>query len=311
LVNSLSGSYHINTGLLDFLGGLSLKGKIPLGFVDREVHVLKEIGFSEQDAISLISTVLLADFPDAFIKEIYGELERKYKEQFNKVPSSRLLIQYQRDLMTLAKGGSRIERHTTETVLNRVAVSAFIMDRLKDDPHFGRVKLEKCLYMLEATGITDLQGQYARKAAGPLDIEALYHKKFGIEAVGASTKVFRSDTIKAGRSKRVVYSPGPKFPAAVSAATEFLGTHTGRAVKLLQIMKKATTEQAEIIATVFAAWNDLLQAGVRPPPEVIIEVRKNWSETKQRFTPARLRIALNWLREMKLTPTGTGPRTLE
>lgn len=312
LVNNLSGSYNINTGLLDFLGGLKSKSKIPLGFVDREMFVLGEIGFSEQEAVYLIACVLLADYPNSFIQEVYGELESKHREQFNTLPTKRLLIEYQRRLGTPLPIQSEIERHSEEVVKKRVAVSALILNHMKNDPSFGRVKLEKCIYMLEALGLADLNGKYARKAAGPLDVPALYHRRFGIEAVANQNKIFAAKEIASGRSKRIVYQPGPKFSSAVLAGERALGSNLAKAEKLMKIMRKATTEQAEIIATVFAAWNDLIQAGVKPSPEIIInEVRKNWAETKERFTPARLRIALNWLKEMKLTPLGLGPRTLE
>lgn len=312
LVNNLSGSYHINTGLLDFLGGLRAKSKTPIGFTEREVLVLKTLGFSESDAVRLICTNLLAEYPDDFIKACYSEIEKNRSEQFRAIPKRDLLVEYQYSLFANKQKVKAVDRHSSIVVSNRVSIAAFVIDRLGNDPSLGRTKLEKCIYLLEATGSVDLMGDYQRKAAGPLDIEALYHKKFGIEAVAKNALIFNSVESKAGNSKRIEYSRGPKFDSAVREAETILGVNKSKAEKLLKILKAASTEQAEIIATVFAAWNDLLQAGAKPNAETIIyEVRNNWAETKERFTPARLKIALNWLREMKLVPTGNGPRTLE
>ncbi len=70
------------------------------------------------------------------------------------------------------------------------------------------------------------------------------------------------------------------------------------------------TEQAEIVATLYAAWNDMLIAGKSPEDqEIICEVRENWHECKKRFTENRLQTALDWMREKGLVPKGLGVRT--
>jgi restriction endonuclease S subunit len=52
----------------------------------------------------------------------------------------------------------------------RLNVGAEIVHRHQGNPRFGRVKLQKELYLAEAhVGISELQGNYLREAAGPLD----------------------------------------------------------------------------------------------------------------------------------------------
>jgi type I restriction enzyme S subunit len=69
-------------------------------------------------------------------------------------------------------------------------------------------------------------------------------------------------------------------------------------------------EEAEIIATLFAAWNDFLIDGHSPnDDEIVREVRENWHEEKRRFAPVKLRQWLDWLRESGLVPTGKPPHT--
>jgi hypothetical protein len=43
---------------------------------------------------------------------------------------------------------------------------------------------------------------------------------------------------------------------------------------------------------------------------VIEDVRERWNVSKQRFTAERLAIALKWMRDNDLVPTGIGPRTM-
>jgi type I restriction enzyme S subunit len=70
------------------------------------------------------------------------------------------------------------------------------------------------------------------------------------------------------------------------------------------------TEEVEIVATLFAAWNDALLDGQSPSDDWIIrEVRENWHIEKQRFTAEKLGHWLDWMRKNHLVPTGKPPRT--
>jgi type I restriction enzyme, S subunit len=81
---------------------------------------------------------------------------------------------------------------------------------------------------------------------------------------------------------------------------------------VLTLFAALSTEDAEIIATLFAAWNDFLIDGHTPEDaEVIHEVRENWTPEKQRFKPEHLQTWLDWMRKNKLVPRGRGPRTVQ
>jgi hypothetical protein len=69
-------------------------------------------------------------------------------------------------------------------------------------------------------------------------------------------------------------------------------------------------DQAEIVATLYAAWNDLLILD-RPHSEddIIHEVRHNWHPRKQKIPEDRWRRALRWMKENGLVPTGFGDPT--
>jgi type I restriction enzyme S subunit len=82
--------------------------------------------------------------------------------------------------------------------------------------------------------------------------------------------------------------------------------------RLLSLFANKSTEEAEIIATLFAAWNDSLINGKSPnDDEIIREVRENWHPEKMRFTADKLRSWLDWMRRNRLVPEGHGPRTIQ
>jgi type I restriction enzyme S subunit len=188
-------------------------------------------------------------------------------------------------------------------VFKRGAVAAYVINRLHDRSTFGRVQLMKALYLTETHVGVDLAGRYVRAAAGPYDAEALYNLESLAWKKGWFTKHKRG---KEGHR----YQPGPFISDRLRAASVVLGERQQAMDRLLDLLSHLDTEQAEIVATLFAAWNDFLLDGQHPSEEQIIrEVRDNWRESKMRFAEERLRLALVWMRSHQLTPRGIGPHT--
>lgn len=80
--------------------------------------------------------------------------------------------------------------------------------------------------------------------------------------------------------------------------------------RLLDLLANKPTETVEIIATLFAAWNDALIDGHTPSDvETIRDVRENWHPSKQRFKEPELKKWLDWMRQHALVPKGRGPHT--
>lgn len=189
--------------------------------------------------------------------------------------------------------------HSRNIFFKRAAIAAYIINKLHTRPTFGRVQLEKCLYLAEAYVGVDLEGEFKRAAAGPLDAEYLYK----LESAAHKNGWFVKRTI-AGDKTRHTYHPGAKSAQLLAAAEKYLGAGKARMDYVLGWMEKFDTERAEIVATLFAAWSDLLCAGQSATDDAIItEVRENWHESKKRFEPDRLRTALGWMREHHLVPT--------
>ncbi len=188
-------------------------------------------------------------------------------------------------------------------VFKRGAIAAYIIDGLHRRPTFGRVQLEKGIYLTEAYVGVDLAGRYQRKAAGPYDSDSLYNLESLAWKRGWFSKHARG-------AEGFFYRPGKEIDDRLGAAVTLLGERKQAMDHLLRLLGKLDTEQAEVVTTLFAAWNDFLIDGRHPSDEEVIrEVRENWQETKKRFSDGRLQAALSWMRENDLTPNGIGPHT--
>ena len=200
----------------------------------------------------------------------------------------------------------------------RIAISAHIVDQLQDDPHFGRTKFAKVLYLAEQVSNVDLQTNYFREAAGPFDQRALFNEKIGIEPEAERRGVFvtkkKSIKTKNSEGEMVNYIPSKNLEKSAAELKKLIKSKASldeidNVIKLLEPM---TTDQVEIVSTLYAAWNDLLlkSKGKSIKDEVIVmEFRDHWHERKKRFSEDKLTKALAWMRQKNLVPKGSGKLT--
>lgn len=194
------------------------------------------------------------------------------------------------------------KKHSKGIFFKRAAIAAYAVDRLHAKETFGRIQLEKLMYLCEAHVGIDLEGDYRRQAAGPLDPDI-----YKLENLARKYQWFNS---RKRERFGIEYSPGIRIADRTGAARTLLGNKSQEMDRLLGWFEVMNTEQAEVFATVFAAWNDLLIDGTEATEDKIVEqVREHWHEAKERFTPERLRDCIGWIRKYKFVPCGTGPRT--
>jgi hypothetical protein len=185
----------------------------------------------------------------------------------------------------------------------RLAVAGLLVDDLHNDPNFGRTKLAKLFYLADAQSDLDLEMDYAREVAGPLDQRALYNPRVGIEALAQKFDFFRSET----NGNMVKYRPLEGLAQIDRFSTKHLGPKAAEIRKLAAALRPMSTDQSEIIATLFACWNDfLLQRHLPTDDEIVTEFLHHWHSKKGRFSRGRLKKALAWMREHNIVPAGHG-----
>jgi type I restriction enzyme S subunit len=182
----------------------------------------------------------------------------------------------------------------------RAVLAAEIVYRLHADQKFGRVKLQKILYLCQHHLAMDLSGNFQRDAAGPFDNQMMR----SVESQMARSRWYR----RVAQGQRSTYVPMAKAGQHRTYFDRYWDQETVDA--LVELVRPMTTEQVEIVATLFAAWNDLILAGIPFSDDgVIHEVRTNWHESKERFTEDRLRKAMQWMRDKGMVPQGRGRAT--
>ena len=185
--------------------------------------------------------------------------------------------------------------------IRRAVLAAEVVHRFHTHQTFGRVKLMKCLYLLENhLQIKELDMEWSRQLAGPYSpkgigsVEKVMNKNqwFGLQkTTGNSIRYFRLS--KSGGHKKY-------FPA-------WFGDRQSEIDQLLDLLSPLNMDQCEITATLYGVWNDLIiQNESITDDRIVDEVRNHWHDTKKRFEPERLKKALGWMRKKNIVPTGWG-----
>jgi type I restriction enzyme, S subunit len=166
---------------------------------------------------------------------------------------------------------------------------------------FGHVKSEKMAHFAEAWAGIDLDRTPIKDAAGPNDFP--HFLKVESRAKKAGFFTFR----KTGESH--LLEKGNGFDGVAKRAKEALGERYAAIEKLSETLAKMNTEQAEIFATVFAAWNNLLIDQSPITDETIVtEARENWHPNKLRIDRDKFFKAIVWMRNQGFVPTGRGKK---
>ncbi|AHJ12199.1 restriction endonuclease subunit S [Sulfurospirillum multivorans] len=177
----------------------------------------------------------------------------------------------------------------------RRVLAAYFIDNSKNDIYFGRVKLQKLLYMAEAVNNLDFGSDYRRHAMGPHDSKMIH----SIESQLQKSKWFEAQKIKNGNFEKVEY-------IALENHTEYLKYLDGRYWKqenieyIFNLMKGMRTLQAEIVATVYSAYIDLSKENRVSTENLLDEILNHWHDNKKKIPQENWLKAIEWMCEKQL-----------
>jgi type I restriction enzyme S subunit len=188
-------------------------------------------------------------------------------------------------------------KHKANIHFIRSVLAAEIIDRLHEQPTFGHVKFEKMMFLVESLCEVETGSTYLRKAAGPYDSRALR----SIDSQLRAQEWF--DARKEGA--RYQYVPMKNRGGHKQYFARYFPEIGDNFEKILGTFKTLKTEKCEIVATLLAAWSDLLRENGTVSDELIVhEVLNNWHESKQRISKDRWLKALGWMRGKGFVPRG-------
>lgn len=223
-----------------------------------------------------------------------------------------LMLEYRTALVSeILMGKIRVTDVSTviEMPSKQVALAAEIMSQLYEEKSFGRVKFQKILYLCEyACNLEGMESNYCKAAAGPLDEELLTKIEKELKRL---QWVDTSSSPSTKFKERINYSLMPKLNDYKKWYAKYWSGNNENIQHIIGLLRFANSENCEMIATLFAAWNDLIiKAYGAPSDSLIIKEVFEWHERKKRLTKEQWQKELDFMRKQNIIPKGFGKLTI-
>lgn len=182
---------------------------------------------------------------------------------------------------------------------------AILMSKILDSnvSYMGRVKLEKMLFTIEHSLGFDFDTEYHREAAGPLDSSIYECEKI----ISRNTKWFYVNSSSYG----VSYKPQKDMSNYKKYYERYFSDYNEEIERIIAVFKNYSLEKAEIIATLYGAWNDfIIDKKQFTDEDIVIEVLTNWNDSKKRFSKEVWLRAIESMRKNNIVPKGYGKHTI-
>ena len=163
----------------------------------------------------------------------------------------------------------------------------------------GRIHLMKMIFILDIMLGLNLGINYLRYNHGPYNpiIESIEKNLSGKGIISINTAKKYSYTV-------IDDSFDSKY-------NELFAKHNSEIEKIIDYMKRMKSSRAEKIATLYAAWNDMVIDGVQNITDkmIIDDVMNNWTENKAKTDFSTWQHILNDMKDKKIIPHGYGKHT--
>lgn len=169
-----------------------------------------------------------------------------------------------------------------------------IVSEFKDDPNFTDIKFQKIQFLAEHIIEADLNLNYYYQAAGPYDNKFM-HTIFND---------FRKQKWFDCRNKQFI--PQEKQEKIEGYYHGYFVSVQKQLDQLFELLYPKSEGEAEIIATLYAVWNNRIIEGRTVADKELIEDFFKWSDRKQQYTEEQVLNGLQWLRTHQFEPKGFG-----
>lgn len=246
--------------------------------------------------------------------EIVSLLDQKCSEIDNLIAKKEQIVteleSYKKSLIYEYVTGKRevsdmTEKEETITIFDPQAARrmqmalAYKVIKQSGDDLKGRIHLMKIIYMLDCMLGLGLGINYLRYTRGPYNpiIESIEKNLSDKGIISVNTAKNYSYTV-------IDDSFDSKY-------NELFAKHNSEIEKIIDYMKRMKSSRAEKIATLYAAWNDMVIDRVQNITDkmIIDDVMNNWTENKAKTDFSTWQHILNDMKDKKIIPHGYGKHT--
>lgn len=168
---------------------------------------------------------------------------------------------------------------------------------------YGHVKGQKFLHLAESEGKADMGRQPIKDAAGPNDFQHMLRA----EEWAKAQQFFEFVPRRTGNGYD--FKKLANYNAMIGNSLAAIKPYKDKLEKIIALMMPMNSQEAEVLATVHAAWNNLLLDNAAITDDAIVrEARNNWHPSKMNIPEAKFRKAITTIRNNGIVPDGTAKR---
>lgn len=181
----------------------------------------------------------------------------------------------------------------------RVVLAAEIANKCYSERTFGRVKFQKLLYLCEQVSDMPLQTNYTKQAAGPFDNKFMHT----ITSEFKKKRWFNVEKIKDGKYTKVNYTPLEDIGGYKKYYENYYSTDNSKIQFIISLFHKSKTREVELVATIYACWQEIISKGEKTSDELIIKYVYDWAKEKKKFSQKEIINKISWMKEKGLIPS--------
>ena len=182
-------------------------------------------------------------------------------------------------------------------------IAGHIVNRSYQSRGWGRTKLQKSLHLIGYCTQLNLGNEYIRNTAGPDDQQLMNYIDQKFRQYRHVNKV--CEKLPDGRT-HYSYTPTPMIQDVEMAYEKYPKELREQVNALIDKLNTMDLAGAEILSTLYAVWNNRIIKQDQITDDLLIADFYAWSTHKADFEEARVRKALNYMRDNNIIPVGWG-----
>ncbi|MBS1577036.1 MAG: restriction endonuclease subunit S [Bacteroidetes bacterium] len=300
---------------------LSLKNALPIFNNLTTGATMKHIKRKELDFVQVVipTKKIMHEFDQMVLPVLELSLNLNHQNRLLKEARDILLPRLMNGTISVEKAEARVIPFSvtyfprvvsgiTATDLHAGIISMVInihQNNPKHKDNLSHVKCEKISDLVERKLGISLGRVAVKDAAGPDDFNHL--KK--VEHRATMAGYFRNVALPIGHT----YEPLRNIQKAIDKVKTVLTEAELSAIeKMLQEFLPFNLEHSELVATIYAGWNNLLLLDKKPTDEeIVFESRENWSKRKLGIPKENFFKTLEWMKRHDYIPEGKGQLVLK
>ena len=237
--------------------------------------------------IDHINSISCLDFPvteeqvDIFLKANQGY---KLRSDLSKINAKKILA----DVRSEHIKPTNVDYH------KRTVLAAEIVYQLQNEWSLGHVKLQKLIFLCQNSIDMAIHTNFLKQAMGPYDPILMR----SIDKQLKDRKWF-----KFNRDANQKYQPLDDVGGHKEWYERYFSGQLEEIQELIRTFKKMKTHNVELIGTLYASWQEVLELDTDFEDNLLIDHFYKWSKEKEKFSIKEVRTAIDWMLEKGIYPT--------